>query len=75
MNAAFDPWHAFTFTTSALAAVVAWSARDHVKRDDHRFHEVSQSINALGTKLDNAITQTSKNHEEILHILLEKKVS
>lgn len=70
--AAFDPWHLVSMTTSAFAAVIAWAARDHVKRDDVRFIDMGAQVAALNAKIDTAITQTASNHSEILHLLLDR---
>ncbi len=69
MSADLNAWHVVNFVTSGLAAVIAWVARDHIKRDDERFDRAADSMEKLNNQLDRAIKQTA----EILQILLKKQ--
>ena len=58
---------------AALATVVTWVFREHVKQDEKRFDKFGDAYVALTEKLDTAISEQAKNHAEILKLLLERK--
>ena len=46
-----------------LAAGVGWVFRQHVKTDENRYYELTKSLDELSN-------QQTKNHEEVLKLLL-----
>lgn len=56
---------------AALATVVSWVGRDHLKRDDLRFKYMADATRDISNKLDKAIEKQADNHAEVLKLLVQ----
>lgn len=59
--------------TGALAAVGAWIFRQHVKTDDDRYLQLTESIKGLGFKIDTVNNEAANRHTDLLNTLLLRK--
>jgi hypothetical protein len=56
---------------TALATVVSFVYRDHVKQDDRRFDKVSTELTNISSRQVEISDKIAENHAEILRVLLE----
>lgn len=71
-----DPWEIAKAGWVAVAAVVTWIGRDHIKQDrdiaashDQRITAVESALNA---KLDKLTGEVNANHKEVLKLLIDR---
>lgn len=71
-----SPWEIAKAGWVAVAAVVTWIGRDHIKQDRETAKAYGKRIAAvelqLNTKLDTLTTKVADNHAEVLKILIDR---
>ncbi len=58
---------------AAFAGVVTYVFRDHVKRDDDRFEQLTATLSSMSERQLSMSDTMAANHAELLRVMLESE--